>query len=62
MENAEAQNYDFEKKKDKYFSSKNGVSKFALTTQVLNTPVWTPEVVRGRHQELLGVLVREWGL
>lgn len=60
--NAEAQNYDFEKKKDKYFSSKNGVSKFALTTQVLNTPVWTPEVVRGRHQELLGVLVREWGL
>jgi hypothetical protein len=60
--NAEAQNYDFEKKKEKYFSSKNGVSKFALTTQVLNTPVWTPEVVRRRHQDLLGVLVREWGL
>jgi hypothetical protein len=60
--NAEAQNYDFEKKKEKYFSSKNGVSKFALTTQVLYTPVWTPEVVRRRHQDLLGVLVREWGL
>jgi hypothetical protein len=33
--NSQAQNYDFELKKQKYFTTKNGVSPFALTTQVL---------------------------
>ena len=33
--NSEAQNYDFAKKKAKYFTSANGSAVFALTTQVL---------------------------
>jgi hypothetical protein len=60
--NAEAQNYDFSKKKDKYFTSPSGVPTFALTTQVLHTPEWTPDLVKERHGRLVDSLVKEWDL
>lgn len=60
--NSEAQNYDFEKKQNKYFKSKGKVSSFALTTQVLHEEVWTPDVVKRRQTDLLGRLQKLWRL
>jgi uncharacterized protein with ParB-like and HNH nuclease domain len=60
--NSQAQNYDFDLKKKKYFRTKTGVSPFALTTQVLNEQEWTPEVIERRQKELIGVLKRVWRL
>ena len=60
--NSEAQNYDFAKKKASYFTSANGSAVFALTTQVLTHDEWTPAVVQARHENLLGVLHKEWEL
>jgi hypothetical protein len=60
--NSEAQNYDFAKKKAKYFTTTNGVAIFALTTQVLGHDTWTPKVVEARHAELLARLAKEWDL
>lgn len=60
--NSEAQNYDFEKKKDKYFRGKNGVTAYALTTQVLMEKEWTPAIVEQRQIELLEVYKKNWDL
>lgn len=59
--NAQARNYSFEKKKREYFQRK-GVANFALTIQVLNHTVWTPEVVEQRSSELLAKLREIWRL
>ncbi|MFD6106959.1 DUF262 domain-containing protein, partial [Nocardia salmonicida] len=60
--NSEAQNYDFAKKKAKYFTSANGSAVFALTTQVLSQGEWTPAVIEARQADLLAVLHKEWEL
>ncbi|MDO5701259.1 MAG: DUF262 domain-containing protein [Bowdeniella nasicola] len=60
--NSRAQNFDFDVKKQKYFTSGNGVAVFALTTQVLSEPVWTPEVVERRQKDLVSRLSKEWQL
>ncbi|MEV7638210.1 DUF4357 domain-containing protein [Pseudarthrobacter enclensis] len=60
--NSQAQNYDFTEKKSKYFQSTRGTSNFALTSQVLNSVSWTPEVVERRHIDLLNRLVGIWNL
>lgn len=60
--NSQAQNYDFGKKKSAYFSGKKGVSSYILTTQVLNSPQWTPEFLADRQNELLDVLQENWRL
>ncbi|KFJ05179.1 DUF262 domain-containing protein [Bifidobacterium subtile] len=60
--NSQAQNYDFEKKKEAYFTSNSGVAVFALTTQVLQEPVWTPEVIERRQADLKALLIKEWQL
>lgn len=60
--NSQAQNYDFERKKKAYFGGRQGVSSYALTTQVLHTAAWTPEVVEQRQQELLSMLDEKWEL
>ena len=60
--NAEAQNYDFDKKKEKYFVTCKGVSSFALTTQVLQKAEWTPAVINQRQKELLQRLKTLWRL
>ena len=60
--NSQAQNYDFERKKKAYFGGKQGVSSYAMTTQVLNTDAWTPEVVKQRQADLMDVLSTHWEL
>lgn len=60
--NSEAQNYDFNVKKAKYFSGSKGAALFALTTQVLRYDTWTPEVVETRHAELTTRLINVWDL
>jgi Protein of unknown function (DUF1524) len=59
--NTAAGNYDFDKKKTAYFT-RDGVSPFALTTQVLQYREWTPSVVAQRHGELVGYLKQLWRL
>lgn len=58
---SQAQNFDFDRKKHEYFG-RNGVSPFALTTQVLSKAEWTPSVVDNRQQELIGRLASVWRL
>jgi uncharacterized protein with ParB-like and HNH nuclease domain len=60
--NSQAQNYDFDVKKQKYFTTKTGISPFALTTQVLREQEWTPEVIARRQKELINVLKNLWRL
>lgn len=60
--NSQAQNYDFVTKKERYFSPAVGITGFALTTNVIMEPVWTPEVLERRQAELTGILVKEWEL
>lgn len=60
--NSEAQNFDFEKKKSKYFSGANGVATFALTSQVLSHSEWTPMSLEVRQGELMEALRTEWRL
>jgi hypothetical protein len=60
--NSQAQNYDFDLKKDKYFTGKAGASSFALTSQVLRYDVWKPETVKARQEELLKIYIDNWDL
>jgi hypothetical protein len=60
--NSEAQNFDFEKKKKKYFFSGTGISAFALTSQVLYQTEWTPEVINQRQESSLQNLRKIWRL
>lgn len=60
--NSAASNLDFAKKKTAYFGGRKGVSSYVMTTQVLNTPKWTPEVVEKRQKSLLDVLEAGWKL
>jgi uncharacterized protein with ParB-like and HNH nuclease domain len=60
--NAEAQNYDFDKKKEKYFDSRKGVTTFALTTQILQNTEWTPAIINERQKKLLQRLKMLWRL
>jgi hypothetical protein len=60
--NSQAQNYDFSKKKTAYFGGKQGVSSYILTTQVLKTDEWTPDIVKIRQNDLLSVLADKWEL
>jgi hypothetical protein len=59
--NSAASNYEFARKKEAYFA-REGVSPFALTTQVLANGVWTPEIVASRQAELLNRLEAHWRL
>ena len=59
--NSQAQNFDFERKKNEYFR-RNGVATFAVTSQVLDKQVWTPDVLAERQEKLTGRLAEEWRL
>lgn len=60
--NSSARNYDFEKKKTKYFTTGGKASPFALTSQVIHEEEWTPEVLEARQKDLLGKLKKLWWL
>ncbi len=59
--NSQAQNFDFERKKLEYFR-RNGISPFAITTEVINEDVWTPEILEERQQRLMETLRQVWRL
>jgi hypothetical protein len=61
VKNAQASNFEFQRKKDEYFSRK-GTSPFALTSQVLKENTWTPEVLERRQKNLVGTLATLWRL
>lgn len=60
--NTQAQNYEFDVKKEKYFKGKSGTASYALTSQVLSYSEWTPAVVKKRQEELIEVYKRNWDL
>jgi len=62
IRNPKAGNYEFDKKKEVYFKSKDGMVSFHLTTQVINEKFWTPDVVERRQKELLEKLIKIWRL
>ena len=59
--NSSALNYDFERKKRRYFH-RGGVATFALTSQVLAESAWTPDVLARRQRNLIDALKIEWRL
>lgn len=60
--NSSANNYDFEKKKRKYFANDSGISPFVITMKVLDEQVWTPEVIESRKSELVKIAKSMWRL
>jgi hypothetical protein len=60
--NAQAQNYDFAIKKQKYFTGGKGVVAFALTSQVNSLADWTPELLERRQRDALQLLTNTWNL
>lgn len=60
--NSEAQNFEFENKKHRYFTGPNGVATFALTSQVIGAKAWTPATLEARQEKLLEILNKEWSL
>ena len=62
IKNSAAANFDFEEKKDRYFTGRTGVATFALTVEVLNEPSWTPQILEQRQSRLLGKLTEAWQL
>lgn len=60
--NSKAQNYDFDVKKKTYFSGKNGITSYRLTTQVNQQTTWSPEVVEERQKDLIKIFCEKWNL
>lgn len=60
--NSQAQNYDFEEKKQKYFQSFNGVTSYPITTQVNGIKHWDPRTVETRQATLMKIFIDKWGL
>jgi hypothetical protein len=60
--NRKAENYDFEEKKQKYFTTRDGISPFVLTTQVLRPREWTSAVIEQRQNQLMATLRDLWRL
>lgn len=59
--NSSASNFEFEIKKQSYFS-KGGISPFVLTTQVLDKAQWTVKEVEARQKILMDRFVAHWRL
>lgn len=60
--NSEAQNFDFNKKKEKYFKGRSGTTSYALASQVTAESEWTPEVVERRQMNLIEAFKKGWNL
>ena len=61
-QNSAAGNWDFAKKKTKYFLGRSGSSPFAITTEVVARNEWTPADFEERQQRFLDRLSLEWRL
>jgi hypothetical protein len=60
--NSQASNWDFDRKKSEYFSTKAGVSSFKLTTMVLKEKVWDAATLAKRHWAAVEKLAEVWSL
>ena len=60
--NSEAQNFDFDKKKNVYFTGKKGTTAYPLTTQVVHETNWNEQTVIKRQQTLIKVFKDAWDL
>lgn len=60
--NSAAQNYDFDKKKNVYFTGRGGTSSYALTSQVLCLAEWTESIITKRQHELMETFKHGWNL
>ena len=60
--NSAANNREFSDKKVTYFLTKDGVSPFALTTQIVAEEKWTSKILERRQNELIDLLEKEWRL
>jgi Protein of unknown function DUF262/Protein of unknown function (DUF1524) len=60
--NSQANNWDFDRKKSEYFSTKAGVSSFKLTTMVIKEKVWDVVTLEKRHLAALEKLADVWNL
>ncbi len=60
--NSRASNWDFGRKKEEYFASKDGWSPFVLTQGVLQTDAWTMDHLLERQNALIGKLRLLWKL
>ena len=60
--NSAANNREFNDKKVTYFLTKDGVSPFALTTQIVAEEKWTSKILERRQNELIDLLEKEWRL
>ena len=60
--NVRASNWDFERKKEEYFATKEGTSPFPLTQGVLQAASWTPDHLQTRQAELVAKLCGVWRL
>jgi hypothetical protein len=61
-QNSAALNWDFGKKKEKYFQKKTGGSPFQITSRVLKETQWTPAVFQQHQTEMVEKLKEVWGL
>ena len=59
--NSSARNFDFDKKKTKYFAP-GDTSAFTLTNEVRAFKTWKPEDLEVRREVVLGRLARDWEL
>lgn len=60
--NERVANHDFERKKRGCFSSVEGVTTFAITSQILHEPVWNAEVMARRQKMLFELACEIWRL
>lgn len=60
--NSSAQNYDFEKKKQKYFLGQSGTTSFCLVSQIVSYATWTVEDCVERQNALINKLTQKWDL
>ena len=60
--NIRAENYDFEYKKQHYFSTSGGISPFVLTTQALRYQQWTPREIEQRQVQMVNAAKKLWRL
>jgi hypothetical protein len=55
-QNSAARNWEFDKKKQKYFQKKTGGSPFQITSRVLKETEWTPSVFESQQADLVAKL------
>ena len=61
-QNSAALNWEFEKKKEKYYQRKTGGSPFQITSRVLKETEWTPAVFERHQTETVAMLKEIWDL